>query len=216
MDESLTPDVSAPSAVDVTNAPNGSEAVINSGSPEEQAIPFARFQEVNNSYKEAQEQLQQYEERIKTFETQALQPKSDIQIDEDTRKILDTWKAENGFVSKADLEAVEKQAAMKSQVLQDVQDLKGQFKDYDHQKVMDYAKQNNMSANSKSDLKSIYRDMNYDTSIESARKSAIAEFQEAGRTTAETNGSSALAAPQAPQVQGTKSRIQMAAKKLGL
>lgn len=216
MDESLTPDVSASSAVDVTNAPNGSEAVINSGSPEEQAIPFARFQEVNNSYKDAQEQIQQYEERIKTFETQALQPKSDIQIDEDTRKILDTWKAENGFVSKADLEAVEKQAAIKNQVLQDVQDLKGQFKDYDHQKVMDYAKQNNMSANSKSDLKSIYRDMNYDTSIESARKSAIAEFQEAGRTTAETNGSSASQSPQAPQVQGTKSRIQQAAKKLGL
>lgn len=216
MDESLTPDVTAPSADVVNNAPTGSEAVTNSGTPEEQAIPFARFQEVNNSYKEAQEQLQQYEERIKTFESQVQQPKSDIQIDEDTRKILDTWKAENGFVSKADLDAVEKQAAMKAQVIQDVQDLKGQFKDYDHQTVLNYAKDNNMSVNSKADLKAVYRDMNYDTSIESARKSAIAEFQEAGRTTAETNGSTAPTAPQEAKVQGTKSRIQAAAKKLGL
>ena len=215
MDESLTPDVTAPSADVVNTAPIGSEAVTNPGTPDEQNIPFARFQEVNNGLKEANDTIKQFEERLASYEAKS-QPNSDIQIDEDTRKILDTWKAENGFVSKADLEAVEKQAAIKAQVIQDVQDLKGQFNDYNHQTVLDYAKENNMSVNSKSDLKAVYRDMNYDTSIESARKAAIAEFQEAGRSTAETNGSTARSAPQAPQAQGTKSRIQAAAKKLGL
>jgi hypothetical protein len=211
-------DVTAPSAESTaTQTPIVSEDVTNTGSQEEQSVPLTRFQEVNNGLKAEREARTQLEERLAAIEQSTSSTQNDeLEIDPDVQKILDTYAKKNGFVSKADLEAVERAAEVKLQVQQDIADLSKELKGFDYNKVLEHAKSEGLSINSKADLKSAYITMNYTNDLENARKAAVAEFQESGRVTGETTGSTAQRAPEVQQAQGTKSRITAARERLGL
>jgi NADH pyrophosphatase NudC (nudix superfamily) len=196
--------------------PNGSEAVTNTGSTTEQTVPYSRFQEVNDNLKEERTKREELSQQFESFQSK-FTPKSDdnVEIDPETQKILDHYAKQNGFVSKAELEKVQNEAAVKIQVQTDIQELKGQFKDFDYSKVADYAKENGMSLNSKADLRAVYRDMNTDSIIDNAKKQAIADFQKSGRTTGET-GSTSTQQAQTQSAPTTKSRIAAAREKFGI
>lgn len=208
------PDVTAPSA-DATQAPTGSEAVINSGQPEEQTVPFTRFQEVNNGLKEEREARTQLEERLAALERPQPPQNDEPDIDPDVKKLLDSYVSKNGFVKKADLEAAEQATALKLQVQQDIADLGKELQGFDYNKVLGHAKSEGLSLNSKADIKSAFIHMNYQNDIENARKAAVAEFQESGRMTGETTGSSGPRTPETPEPQGIKARISAARERLG-
>jgi hypothetical protein len=212
-DSDVTVDSSSTTATDATN---GSEAVTNSEVQTEQTVPYSRFQEVNDNLKEERTKREELSQQFESFQSK-FTPKSEdnVEIDPETQKILDHYAKQNGFVSKAELEKVQNEAATKIQVQTDIQELKSQFKDFDYSKVAGYAKENNMSLNSKADLRAVYRDMNTDSIIDNAKKQAIAEFQKSGRTTGETSSTSTQQAS-SQQAPTTKSRIQMAREKLGI
>ncbi|HWT40189.1 MAG TPA: hypothetical protein VN081_02880, partial [Dongiaceae bacterium] len=198
-----------------TTAPTVSEDVTNPGTPEEQSVPFSRFQEVNNGLKEEREARAQLEERLAAIEAAGNTP-NDQEIDEDVKKILDTYAKQSGLVSKADLEAVQKEAELKLQVQQDIADLTKELNGFDYNKVMEHAKEAGLSINSKADLKSAFINMNYANDIENAKKAAIAEFQESGRTTGELSSTGTPQPTNEEQVQGVKSRIALTRQKLGI
>lgn len=209
-------DVTASSA-DADQVTTVSEDVTNSGTQGEQTVPLTRFQEVNNGLKAEREARTQLEERLASLEQSTASTQNDEdEIDPDVQKILDIYAKKQGFVSKAELEAERKATELKLQVQQDVADLSKELKGYDHSKVLEYANEQGLSINSKADLKSAFTLMNYTNDIENARKAAVAEFQESGRITGETTGSSAPRTQESQEVQGTRSRIAAARAKLGV
>lgn len=209
-------DVTAPSA-DASQVTTVSEDVTNAGIQGEQTVPLTRFQEVNNGLKAEREARTALEERLAAIEQSTASSNSDEEeIDPDVQKILDAYAKKNGLVSKADLEAERSAIEARTQAQQDVAELTRTLKGYDHEKVLSYAKETGLSLNSKADLQAAFRNMNYETEIENARKAAIAEFQESGRQTGETTGSTAPRSSGTEEVQGTKSRIAAARQRLGL
>ena len=193
-------------------APNGSEPDTNAGKPEGQTVPLDRFQEVNGKAKAAEERAAKAEARAAELEaTQSKAPQGDEDdIDPDVQKLLDNYVKKNGFVTKAELDAVKADAEMHTQVQNDVADLKTVYKDYDHQKVVEFAKENEMPITSKRALEAAYTLMNKDSILENARKSAVAEFQESGKSGGEKPGPGGAKAPADPKPTSLKERIHLA------
>lgn len=196
--------------------PTGSEAVINAGEGEEQFVPFNRFQEVNNTLKEERNKREELQQQFEQFQTRFTPKEADDQIDPEVKKVLDTYVKQNGFVSKTELEQVQREAELRAQVQSDITDLSQNLKGFEYSKVAAYAKENGNSINSKADMKAVYYAMNRDAEIEEAKKAAIADFQASGRSTAESTGSSAPAPSGNQQPQTLKQKIAAAAKKVGV
>lgn len=199
-----TPSVETPAI----QAPTGSEAVINPGQPEEQTVPFARFQEVNNGLKAEREAREKMEAQLAEIEARTRPQTPEEEIDPEVEKLLNRYVEKNGLVSKTEIEARDRQAQIQLQAERDIIELTKELSGFDFKKVSEYAKSEGLSINSKADLRAAFRNMNYEAELENARKAAVTEFQESGRQTGET-GSTATQQPTS-QPQGVKSRIQAA------
>jgi len=218
MTEVIDPGVTTPpvdpgaGSAPAPTAPTGSEPDTNTGKPDEQTVPLNRFQEVNSKAKAAEERATKAEARAAELEAagQKEPQGSEEDIDPDVQKLLDSYVKKNGFVTKAELDAVQAGAEMKVQVQQDVTELKSQYKDYDHSKVLEFAKENEMPITSKRALEAAYTLMNKDAILENARKSAVAEFQESGKSGGEKPGPGGAKAPTEPKPTSLKERIHLA------
>jgi hypothetical protein len=216
------PGVVAPPAEPVAPAtpaptePNGSEAVINPGKSEEQAVPFTRFQEVNDKAKAAEERAAQLESDLASLKEQQSQtPQNEEEVDPDVVDLVKKSAGKLGFVTKEELDAREAQI----QVRTDVNDLTSQYKDsgipFDGKAVIDYAKANGMPLGSKKSLDAVYKEMNYDAIIEAQRKAAVASFQEGTKSGAEKPGSKGAQPPEDQKPASLKDRIKQAREKAG-
>ena len=197
--------------------PTGSEPVINTGDTKDQAVPFTRFQEVNDKAKAEEERASRLERELEDLKAQQPQtPQNDDEdIEPDTLELIKKSASKLGLVSKEELDA--REATI--QVKQDLNELTSHYKDssvpFDGKKVIDYAKANGMPLGSKKSLDAVYKEMNYDAIIEAQRKAAIADFQQGSKSGGEKPGSQG---PQAPKEQtpGTlKERIAAAREKTG-
>lgn len=226
MDPSTDPGVIAPPAdgdatatapVETQPPTNGSEPVTNSGGEGEgQAVPFDRFQEVNNKAKEAEERARIAEERAAELESQRSQPSGDddIELEPDTEKLLDAYVKKRGFVSQQEL-ADERN---RLQVQTDVRDLTDQYAKtgipFEDKKVFEYANKNGLPITSKNALEAAYRQMNWDKIVEVERQRAIDQMKSGNSSSAEKPGSSTPTAPEEPTPGDLKSRIHAARLKL--
>lgn len=229
MEPTTDPDVTAPSAdpaaapvapaTTPATDPTGSEAVTNTGDGKGQEVPFERFQEVNNRAKEAEERAAKAESRVDDFMKRFQSPQEDdVEIEDDVKQILDAYVKKNGFVTKEQMEQAQKQAELNAQAATDIQSLTAQYKEsgvpYDNQKVLEYAKANNMPITSKTSLESAYFMSNRDAILEAERKRAVTNFQETGKSGAEKPTPGGGTQPEQPEVHGLKARISAARSKL--
>lgn len=227
MDSSTDPGVTAPPAdpaapaAPATPAPTGGDAVTSPGTPGEQSVPFARFQEVNDKAKAESERAEQLERELE----EARQPKppqvtENDDLDPEVEELIRKGAKKLGLVSQTEIDAQNQQ----TQVRQDINDLTANPPNagipYDNKAVMDYAKTNNMPITSKAALRAAYRELNYDKIVEAQRQSAIEGYKKAGSSGAEMPGSSGAVLPPEPELKGrnpkerAKERIRMAAQRL--
>lgn len=191
--------------------PNGSEPDSNSGGQQQPAmVPSDRLREETEARRKAEERLAQLEAEREEAAKAKPQAGDDLEIDPDVQKILDTYAKRNGFVTQEELNRVRQDAEVRVQVQQDVAELKGQYKDYDHQKVVAFAKENNMPITSKTSLEAAYTLMNRDSLLEAERKRAVAEFQEGNKSGGEKPGPGGAKPPENPQPKSLRERIHLA------
>lgn len=183
-----------------------------------QSIPYERFQEVNNKAKQTAAELE--EARQKLAELEANQPKTEEpaepEIDPQAKKVLDAYLRSQGFVTKEQLDAEK----VRIQAETDVRELKGEFDDFDKDKVLDFAKENGLSIHNKAGLKTAYqmwKSANTDPAAqeEAIRNKILAELKESGQLTGTdaerpTAGGSA---PKPAEPRGLRGRIQAAVAK---
>lgn len=211
MDLSTDPGVTAPPAdtTTATTPPPVSEDVTNTGKSDEQTVPFTRFQEVNDKAKTAEERAAQLESELASLKEQQIQTPED-DVEPDTLELIKKANAKLGYVSKEELDARE----ARIQVQSDINELTSHYKDsgipFDGKKVIEYAKANGMPLGSKKSLDAVYKEMNFDTIVETQRKAAIAAHQESAKSGAEKSGSSGAKAPSEPKPTSLKDRIRMA------
>ena len=179
-----TQEVTAPPVEPST--PTGSEAVTNTGdTKEQQAVPFERFQEVNNQAKETKAQLDEMNTRLEEL-TKAQTTTEEPALDPEAERMLENWAKSKGLVSNEDLQLQRAQL----QAQQDVKELQEQYKDFDVTKVMEYADNTMGGSNiikSKQALEATYIKMNLPAILEAERNKAVAESKSGG-TYAETPG----------------------------
>jgi hypothetical protein len=221
MDNNPSPGVTAPPADPVAPAapanpaPNDSEVVTNPGKPEEQHVPFSRFQEVNDKAKAAEEEARTAREELATLREQQIQTPDD-DIEPDTLDLIKKSATRLGLVSKEELDARE----TRIQVQQDINELASQYKDsgipFDGKAVIEYAKANGMQVTSRKSLDAIYKEMNYDAIIEAQRKAAIADYQESAKSGGEKPGSKGAQSPTEPKPGNLKDRIKAAREKMNI
>lgn len=189
----VDPDVSASSApveavapieTAPVEAPTVSEDVTNSGEAEaEQNIPFSRFQEVNNKAKVEAERAAELQARLDEIEAQKPQ-EPEVELDPEVKETLDAYMKQQGYVRQEDLQAKE----LALQADRDMATLKTQYSDFDKQKVLDFAKEKQISLTSKDAVEAAYLFMNKDSILEAERKSAVAAAQSAPLSVAEKPG----------------------------
>lgn len=209
-----TPPVEAPVVT-----PPASEGVIPPVEPQEQAVPYERFQEVNNRAKKAEERAAQAEKNVSDFLQRFKDPFEDeVEIEDDVKQILDSYVKKNGFVTKEQMDQAQKTAELNAQVSSDVTSLTAQYKDssvpYDNAKVLAYAKENGISITSKASLESAYLMANREAILEANAKAAVTNFQETGKSGAEKPTPGGGTSPEEPEVHGLKARIKAARAKL--
>jgi hypothetical protein len=224
-DPAITPGVTAPPAepaapvteppASAPSEPTGTEPVTKTGEPE-QTVPFSRFQEVNDKAKQAEEEAQQLRDELAASKT----PTDEVDIEEDTEKLLDAYAKKRGLVSQEELAA----ERSKIQVQQDVNDLTANPPNpgipFDGKAVTEYANANNLPITSKAAYRAAYREMNYDKIVEVERQKAIEGYKTAGASGAELPGSTGTVVPTEPELtaktpkERTRERIRNAHQKL--
>lgn len=216
----LTPDsgVETGSPPDGTQdtTPTGREAVTNSGEGQEQAVPFSRFQEVNDAKKVAEERAAEAERKLQ--ESTAAQP-SGNEPDPDVEKTLDDYAKRHGLMTKGEFEKQQQDTAARIQVRQDTSELRTQYKEsgvpFDDKAVFSYMKDHNMSVTSKDAMDAAYQHMNREKIMEAARNKAIADFQEGAKSGAERPGPGGSKPPAGnSQPAGLRGRIHTEVQKL--
>lgn len=221
-DPAANPAPAAP-AVPAPVVTPGSEPVTNPVPPTEQTVPFARFQEVNDKAKAAEERATKLEEELaQSKNPPEILQNNDDELDPEVVDLINKSAKKLGYVTKEDLDAERQQ----NQVRQDIDELTANPPvpgiPYDNKTVIDYAKANNLPIISKQALESAYRSMNWDKIMEAERQRAIEGFQKSGNATAELPGSGGATPPSQPEITGkntkerTRERIRNARQKLAV
>lgn len=210
-------DVTAPSAAAAPvaeptvppAAPPVSEDVQTPAADAEQAVPFTRFQEVNNKAKAEAERAEELQARLDEIEANKT-PEAEVELDDDVKSTLDAYLKQNGYVRQEDLNAKE----LALQADRDVAELKSRYADFDKAKVLDFAKEKQITLSSKEALEATYMFMNKDSILEAERKSAVAAAQAAPQAVAEKPGAGgATTTPSTDAPADLKSRIASALSK---
>lgn len=204
----------APAAPASGQTPPASEGVTPPASSDEQHVPYQRFQEVNTRAKEAEDRAAALEAELQAARDSGRQTppanEDDDFLEPDVEDLIRRGAKKLGLVSRDELQAQE----MQRQVAQDVRNLETEYANtgvpYDHQAIVDYAKENNLPITSKAALRAAYRDMNWDKIVETERQRSIDAYKSGNSGGAERPGNSAPPAENAPQPQGIKARIRAA------
>lgn len=188
----------------------GSEAEINPEAGKDKTVPYDRFHEVNEAKRQAEERTKELEAELETAKAakQETSNQDDVDIEEDTEKLLDAYAKKKGLVSQADI-----------QVKQDIQDLRTEYAKtgvtFDDKVIYDYAKKNDLPVpQSKAAWRALYRDLNHEAIVEAERKRAVSEYREGTKSGAEKPGPGGAKAPSDPQLQTRKERIHAAANRI--
>ena len=202
--DTVTPPVTEPAApaAPSTPTPSGSEADINPGDKSPAMVPSDRLREETEKRRQAEEELRAYREAHPEQPTTPPQNTEGDDLDPDVEKILDAYAKKHGLVSQRELN----EKAAQEQVKQDVRDLEAEYANsgvpFTISDVMKYARENNIPVNSKSSLRAIYRDMNFDKLVEAERQRTITQVKEGERGGVERPGAGGNKAPQEPKVTG--------------
>lgn len=222
--EPAAPAATEPQAPAQPNDPTGSEPVTNPGDKSEQTVPFARFQEVNDKAKEAEERATKLQEELdQRPQTPSITPQNgEEELDPEVVDLVSKSAKKLGFVTQEELA----QRETDIQVRQDVRELETTPPNvgipYDHKEVLKYANDNNLPITSKAALRAAYRELNYDKIVEAERQKAIEGYKTAGSSGAEQPGSTGATPPSEPELTGktakerTRERIRNARQKLSV
>lgn len=207
--------------VQPTGQPTGGEAVTSSGDgQQEQAVPFHRFQEVNDAKRKAEERAQAVEQELAAIraadESKGSQT-GDDEIDPDVEALISKTIKKLGYVSKDEL--AQDRAAQQYQL--DTQALTDQYKNsgvpFDANAVREYAKENGLPITNKTSMEAAFKQMNWGKFMELERNRAVTEFKENGsKTSGEIPGPGGARQPEQPEAHGVKSRIAAARQKLSV
>ena len=217
MDNSTDTGVTPDSPTDTSsNPPTGSEADTNpSNGQEGKTVPYDRFHEVNESKRAAEERAQQAEEELAQLrEQQAKKTQDEDGIDPDTESLVDRIVKKKGYVSKAELEARDKQLQYQSDVSSLAQEYAKTGIPFVEKDVREFAQKEGINITSKTSLRAAYKLLNEEKILEAERNAAITQFKEGSRSGAEKPGSGGAQPPKESKVVGTKNRIREAMKNL--
>lgn len=187
------------------------------GQPGEQHVPYQRFQEVNDAKKAAEDKAAALEAELEEARKSATPQISDDEdeLDPEVEDLVRKAAKKLGLVSQSELQ----QQQLQEQVKQDVKNLEAEYANsgvpYNHQEVINYAKENNLPITSKSALRAAYRDMNWDKLVEAERQKSVDAYKSAGSSGAERPGNSAPPTPkdESGATGGLKGRIGAAIAK---
>jgi len=193
----------------VDSSSTGSETDTNTDAGKDKTVPYDRFHEVNEAKRQAEERARELEAELEAAKAAKEEPASDdVDIEEDTEKLLDAYAKKKGLVSQVDI-----------QLKQDIQDLKTEYAKtgvpFDDKSIYDYAKKNDLPVpQSKAAWRALYRDLNHEAIVEAERKRAVVEYREGTNSSAEKPGPGGAKAPTESKLPTRKERIHAAANRI--
>lgn len=190
---------------------NGSETDTNSDDGKDsKTVPYDRFHEVNEAKRLAEERTKELEAELEAARAAKEEPSNqdDVEIEEDTEKLLDAYVKKKGFVSQTDI-----------QLRQDVSDLTTEYAKsgipFNDKAIYDYAKKNDLPVpQSKAAWRALYRDLNHEAIVEAERKRAVSEYKDGNKSAAEKPGPGGAKVPAEPKLMTRKERIHAAAERI--
>ena len=195
----------------VTPAPTTPPVSDDAKTPEnkEQFVPYSRFQEVNNSAREAKEAAAAATAELSRIKEALGGPKEEEPfLDPDAQKALDAYLAKQGFVRQADLT----KDTVAAQATRDLAELKTSksLSDEDMTRVREHAVK--MGAANKEGLEAAYTQLFLDKIVEDKLKAALADKKPAAPTI--TNNGEPVTPGRFSTKESLKDRIKSAAANL--